>query len=203
MVNIMDNNLVHESVDTLQMSGVIKMGPFYSFPQPVYLLDEDLRLVEKNIEGQYGIDRHLIGVIGGRVHFNSPKNTHYVKQIMGLMMKSSDRLAERFVLRCVDGIYRAYTLTRHNTIDADFFLTIQDDLVNDEKRIASLSRAFSLTPSETKVLSFMVMGNKPKEIAYEMTVSLCTVRSHLRTLYAKMNVRNYNDALKEAIRLLV
>ena len=120
-----------------------------------------------------------------------------------MMLASRDRVLERFVLPCIDGVYRAYTLSKHNSVDAEFILTIQDDVINDERRIAALSRAFSLTPSETNVLSLMVMGNKPKEIAYEAGVSLCTVRSHLRTLYAKMNVRNYNDALKEAIRLLV
>jgi len=197
------SNLDPTSIDVVQMSNLSRMGPLNGFPQPVYLLDCDMCLVEKNIEGQFAIERHLVGVVAGKLHFNNAKNTQYVKQLMDVMMKSTGSTVERFILPCVDGVYRAYTLTRHNSLDADFFLTIQDDLVGDEHRIAPLARAFSLTPSETKVLSFMVLGNKPKEIAYELSVSLCTVRSHLRTLYAKMNVRNYNDALKEAIRLLV
>ena len=49
----------------------------------------------------------------------------------------------------------------------------------------------------------MVAGLKPKEIAYEIGISLNTVRSHLRTLYAKMQVRDYNEALTLAVRLLV
>ena len=198
-----NNNLVVASVDVVQMNGASGMGAFNSFPQPVYLLDSHMRLVEKNIEGQFAIERHLVGVVADKLHFYNSKSTKYVKSLIDMMMCSADKAAERFILPCVDGVFRAYTLTRHDSLDADFFLTIQDDLVNDERRIAPLARAFSLTPSETRVLSFMVMGNKPKEIAYELNVSLCTVRSHLRTLYAKMNVRNYNDALKEAIRLLV
>jgi len=204
MGNMMDsNNLDSASLDAMEVNGLSGMGLFNGFPQPVFLLNRDMYLVEKNIEGQFAIDRHLIGVIAGRLHFNNNKNTQYVKHLIELMMSSKGNLVERFILPCVDGVYRAYTLTRHNSVEADLLLSIQDDVVSDERRIAPLARAFSLTPSETKVLSSMVMGNKPKEIAYELSVSLCTVRSHLRTLYAKMNVRNYNDALKEAIRLLL
>ena len=193
---------MHSSLDALPVNALTGMGPFNLFPQPVYLLDRGMQLVDKNIKAQEAIERHFVGLIGNKLHFNNPKNTHYVMNLMEVMLSKAERTIERFVLPCVDGVYRAYTLTRYDSIEADFFLTIQDDEINDERRIASLARAFSLTPSETKVLSFMVLGNKPKEIAYEMSVSLCTVRSHLRTLYAKMNVRNYNDALKEAIRLL-
>ena len=204
MENSMDrHNLAHTSDSVVQMGAVTGLGPFQYFPQPIYLLDSDMQLIEKNIEAQFAIERHWVGVVSGKLHFNSAKNTHHVKQLISMMLASKDRVLERFVLPCIDGVYRAYTLSKHNSVDAEFVLTIQDDVINDERRIAALSRAFSLTPSETNVLSLMVMGNKPKEIAYEAGVSLCTVRSHLRTLYAKMNVRNYNDALKEAIRLLV
>lgn len=197
------STLVHSSEGVVQMGATTDMGVFKYFPQPVYLLDENMLLIEKNIEAQYAMERHWVGVIAGKLHFNNVKNTLHVKQLIRMMKVSDKCVFERFVLPCIDGVYRAYTLSKHNAVHSEFLLTIQDDVISDEKRIAALARAFSLTPSETNVLSYMVMGNKPKEIAYETGVSLCTVRSHLRTLYAKMNVRNYNDALKEAIRLLV
>jgi len=66
-----------------------------------------------------------------------------------------------------------------------------------------VARAFGLSSSETKIVALMVAGKKPKEIAYDTGLSLNTVRTHLRTLYAKMQVRDYNEALTQAVRLLV
>ena len=71
-----------------------------------------------------------------------------------------------------------------------------------KEKINILAQAFSLSISESSILNLMVDGLKPKEIAYEKDISLFTVRSHLRTLYAKMDVRNYNDCLILAVRLL-
>lgn len=204
MEHIMDsNNIAHTSLPTMPLNSVSGLGCLNVLPQPVYLIDKDLRLIEKNSEGELAIKRHLVGVIANKLHFNNPKNTIQVLQLINEMEVSSEGDKKRLILRCIDGVFRVYTLIKHSSIDSDFLLTIQDEMLSDEARIYSLAKAFSLTPSETKVLSFMVVGNKPKEIAFEMNVSLCTVRSHLRTLYAKMNVRDYNDALKEAIRLLV
>ena len=177
---------------------------FQHFPQPLFLLNREMELIETNIEGSLAIEKHWIGITGKKIHFNNKKNTAYVKQLMEIMLDGVAGV-ERLILPSIDMVYRAYTLSYEPTSEAEFLLYIQhDDVVgSDDSHMAALTKAFSLTKSETKVLTYMVEGLKPKEIAYEANISLATVRSHLRTLYAKMNVRSFNDALKEAIRLLI
>jgi len=186
-----------------QKSKSSDLGVFQHFPQPVFLLNREMDLIDTNVEGALAIDKHWVSVAGDKVHFNSHKSTAYVKQIMDKMANGVAG-AERFILPCIDMVYRAYTLSYAPSSDAEFLLYIQDDnAVSNDSRMTALAKAFSLTKSEVNVLTHMVEGRKPKEIAYETDISLATVRSHLRTLYAKMNVRSYNDALKEAIRLLI
>jgi len=205
MENIGQGQEVNMGLNTMQLE--TKLGglrAFPHFPLPLFFVNRDMELIETNIEGSLAIEKHWLGAIGSKIHFNNNKNTDYVKQLMETML-GGDAGAERFILPSIDMVYRAYTLVYEPSCEeAEFLLYIQDyDAIGNDNRISALAKAFSLTKSEVNVLKHMVNGLKPKEIAYEVDISLATVRSHLRTLYAKMNVRSYNDALKEAIRLLI
>ena len=175
-------------------------------PQAVFLLRDDMQLIEVNEQGAQAIERHWVGLQANKLHFNCSKTNEFVKGIMSQITQPNP-VSRSFVLHCIDSVFRTYTLM-HNPAAYDsqqyreYVLTIQSDLICDDDKINTLAQAFSLSESESRILKLMVGGLKPKEIAYEKGISLCTVRSHLRTLYAKMNVRNYNDALILAVRLL-
>lgn len=53
---------------------------------------------------------------------------------------------------------------------------------------ADLERAFQLTPAEYRVLSRLIEGLTAEGITMAMGLSVETVRSHIRHIYAKMNV---------------
>ncbi|MFC7499032.1 LuxR C-terminal-related transcriptional regulator [Enterovirga sp. GCM10030262] len=55
-------------------------------------------------------------------------------------------------------------------------------------KFANLDKAFQLTPTEYRVLRDMLEGNTADEVARHLSVSIETVRSHIRQLYAKLNV---------------
>lgn len=176
------------------------------YPQAVLVFGDDMQLITANELGAHAIEKHWIGLEGNKIHFNSHKTNGYVKRIID-QITQAEPASRCFVLHCIDSVFRTYTLM-HNPVAYDsttykeYALIIQGDLVCDDGQINSLAEAFSLSESEAKILKLMVCGLKPKEIGYEKGISLSTVRSHLRTLYAKMNVRNYNDALILAVRLL-
>lgn len=174
-------------------------------PQAMFLIREDLSLIKANVRGAAAIEKRWVGLEGARIHFNCPKNTDLVCWII----RSFDRrkpASRSVILHCVDLVPRAYTLTYNpdafNTDLAAFVLTVSEDLDCSDQKMDALIQAFSLTISEARILQWMVQGYKPKEIAFKESLSTNTVRSHLRTLYAKMNVRSYNDALILAVRLL-
>lgn len=67
--------------------------------------------------------------------------------------------------------------------------------------IQALTEAFGLSLAESEVLRRLVEGLSPKEIAYTLSTSTNAVRSHLRLLYLKMNVRGIAGLIRLTIRL--
>ncbi|MFW6090017.1 MAG: LuxR C-terminal-related transcriptional regulator, partial [Gemmatimonadota bacterium] len=57
-----------------------------------------------------------------------------------------------------------------------------------------------LTPREEDVLGCLVEGLKYKDVAAELGISTNTVRSHVRHIYAKLQVGNAAEAVSRAIR---
>ena len=178
---------------------------FKYFPQPVFRLQQDMVLVETNDQGNIAISENQIGLKqNNKLHFNSRDNDNYVRDIINTLTRNVDSIpSERFILRSIDMQHRVFTIALESpNKKANLILTIHDDLSSKERMMQSFTRAYGLSSSESKIIKMMVKGLKPKEIAFELGISLNTVRSHLRTLYAKMQVRSYNDALTQAIKLI-
>jgi len=179
------------------------------FPQALFFLSGDLELISTNKLGRKALSSHLVSLRNNKICFNSSESDALVGAVakrLSLINEESclDGIcSERIILRNIDGKYRSYTLSRESFDNSNFILNIQNDLVLNEGRSRALANAFSLSQAELKILKMMVKGLKPKEIAYEGGVSLNTVRSHLRTLYAKMQVNGYDEALTYAIKLLL
>jgi DNA-binding NarL/FixJ family response regulator len=61
--------------------------------------------------------------------------------------------------------------------------------------------ADDLSGREREMLGFLARGCTNREIAAALSLSTATVKSHLVHLYAKLGVRNRNEALGAAVRL--
>ncbi len=57
-----------------------------------------------------------------------------------------------------------------------------------------------LTPREQEVLGCLVKGRSYKQAAADLGIKLDTVRSHIKTLYRKLQVHNVAEAVTRAIR---
>jgi DNA-binding NarL/FixJ family response regulator len=55
-----------------------------------------------------------------------------------------------------------------------------------------------LTPKERDVLTFIARGYRYGEIAKQMGITIATVRTHARSLFAKLDVHNRTEAVFEA-----
>lgn len=60
-------------------------------------------------------------------------------------------------------------------------------------RCAVLAQRFGLTPKETEILQLSLAGRRPTQIAEDLVVSVNTVRSHIRNIYAKANVHSATE----------
>jgi LuxR family maltose regulon positive regulatory protein len=67
-----------------------------------------------------------------------------------------------------------------------------------------LPPAEELSPGELRVLRYLPTNLSRPEIAGELSVSLNTVSTHLRSIYAKLQVRDRSSAVRRAreLRLL-
>ncbi len=62
------------------------------------------------------------------------------------------------------------------------------------------SDAHDLTPREREILNLIAAGATDKEIAAQLTLSLHTVKSHVRSILAKMHAANRREAARLAGR---
>lgn len=68
------------------------------------------------------------------------------------------------------------------------------------ERLAARQQRADLSQRETEVLSLLVKGRSNKEISANLFISEDTVKAHLKTLFAKLNVNDRTDAAISAVR---
>jgi LuxR family maltose regulon positive regulatory protein len=122
-----------------------------------------------------------------------------------LALAESDRLVLPFAMTGSAGLLEA--LPRHQTAHAALLAEILDILDASSpgaKEQSSLTPAEELSPGELRVLRYLPTNLSRPEIAGELSVSLNTVSTHLRSIYAKLQVRDRSSAVQRAreLRLL-
>jgi LuxR family maltose regulon positive regulatory protein len=122
-----------------------------------------------------------------------------------LALAESDRLVLPFAMTGSHELLEA--LPRHQTAHGALLADILDILHGSSpaaKEQSSLPPAQELSPGELRVLRYLPTNLSRPEIAGELSVSLNTVSTHLRSIYAKLQVRDRSSAVRRAreLRLL-
>jgi LuxR family transcriptional regulator, maltose regulon positive regulatory protein len=122
-----------------------------------------------------------------------------------LALAESDRLILPFAMTGSAGLLEA--LPRHQTAHGALLVDILDVLHGSfpaAKEQSSSPPAEELSPGELRVLRYLPTNLSRPEIAGELSVSLNTVSTHLRSIYAKLQVRDRSSAVQRAreLRLL-
>jgi LuxR family transcriptional regulator, maltose regulon positive regulatory protein len=122
-----------------------------------------------------------------------------------LALAESDRLVLPFAMTGSAELLEA--LPRHQTAHAALLAEILDILHASSpaaKEQSSLPPAEELSPGEFKVLRYLPTNLSRPEIAGELSLSLNTVSTHLRSIYAKLQVSDRSSAVRRAreLRLL-
>ena len=122
-----------------------------------------------------------------------------------LALAEADRLVLPFAITGSGELLAA--LPRHETAHAGLLADILDVLGGGSvaaKDQAPLARAEELSPGELKVLRYLPTNLSRPEIAAELSVSVNTVSTHIRSIYAKLRVSDRSSAVQRAreLRLL-
>ncbi|MET0623192.1 MAG: response regulator transcription factor [Pyrinomonadaceae bacterium] len=70
----------------------------------------------------------------------------------------------------------------------------------DERLLSAGAEFDALTPREREVLDMLASGLSNKEIAWRMKISEHTVKSHVASIFAKLNVSTRTEAVTQGIR---
>ena len=122
-----------------------------------------------------------------------------------LALAESDRVVLPFAMTGSAGLLEA--LPRHQTAHAALLADILD-VLHGSSPAAKDQHASplieELSPGELRVLRYLPTNLSRPEIAGELSVSLNTVSTHLRSIYAKLQVRDRSSAVQRAreLRLL-
>jgi LuxR family maltose regulon positive regulatory protein len=122
-----------------------------------------------------------------------------------LALAEPDRLVLPFAMTGSGELLEA--LPRHETAHAALVADILDVMHGASlpaKDQASSSQADELSPSELRVLRYLPTNLSRPEIARELSVSVNTVNTHVRNIYAKLQARDRSSAVQRAreLRLL-
>ena len=122
-----------------------------------------------------------------------------------LALAESDRLILPFAMTGSAGLLEA--LPRHQTAHAALLADILDVLHGSSpaaKEQSSSPPVEELSPGELRVLRYLPTNLSRPEIAGQLSVSPNTVSAHIRSIYAKLQVRDRSSAVQRAreLRLL-
>jgi LuxR family maltose regulon positive regulatory protein len=122
-----------------------------------------------------------------------------------LALAEPDRLVLPFAMTGAGELLEA--LPRHETAHAALVADILDVMHGASlpaKDQTSSSQADELSPSELRVLRYLPTNLSRPEIAGELSVSVNTVNTHVRNIYAKLQARDRSSAVQRAreLRLL-
>ncbi|TXS50333.1 LuxR family transcriptional regulator [Streptomyces sp. uw30] len=122
-----------------------------------------------------------------------------------LALADSDRLVLPFAMTGARELLEA--LPQHETAHAALLGDILDVLHGSSpaaQEQSSLPPAEQLSPGELRVLRYLPTNLSRPEIAGELSVSVNTVNTHVRSIYAKLQVRDRSSAVQRAreLRLL-
>ena len=122
-----------------------------------------------------------------------------------LALAEADRLVLPFAMTGSAELLEA--LPRHQTAHAALVADILDVLYGSSltaKDQSASPQAEELSPSELRVLRYLPTNLSRPEIASELSVSVNTVATQLRSIYAKLQVRDRSSAVQRAreLRLL-
>ena len=122
-----------------------------------------------------------------------------------LALAESDRLVLPFAITGSAELLEA--LPRHETAHAALLADILDVLHGSSLAAEDQSSsppAEELSPSELRVLRYLPTNLSRPEIASELSVSVNTVNTHVRSIYAKLQARDRSSAVQRAreLRLL-
>jgi len=175
---------------------------FANDPNPKFILGLDGTVLNINNSAANIVTEGLLAHNNkGGLNYGSCDQNTYVQTILK-DFKSGRSHCKRLLKRMPDNSWIVFEFSKINYNDeVEVLLKVNYRQFCQNAALEALSKAFDFTLTETEVVRHMSNAYCPKEIAFEMDISVNTVRAHLRSIYSKIGVRGYNKALRLILQL--
>jgi DNA-binding CsgD family transcriptional regulator len=114
-------------------------------------------------------------------------------------VKTKPETVLRLIVRLRDGELSAACIRRMGGV---LVMSFHLRVTASPQTLQTLAHQFSLTRTESKILGEICDHQCPKQIARESEASEHTIRSHLRSIYAKLGTRSLTASAITAIQLM-
>jgi len=168
-------------------------------PTPRFVLDSAGRILEANAEGRGLMARGIVGA-GGMLLCTAHRDRPRLDQALKRVSQGRGGTG-RVLVRGQDDTWCMIELLASEEMDDRIAAAMRRTSEVTADHIEPVRAVFGLTPVETQVLMHIVLGDAPKEVARELSMSIFTVRTHLRTIFMKMGVRGITGTLRLTLQL--
>lgn len=172
---------------------------FEQDPTPRFVLDPGGRIVRGNAQARELIGTGVVGA-GGMLlcsaHRDRPRLDAVLKRVSQGWQPTG-----RVLIRGQDDSWCLVEMLGAEQFEGLVVATMRRTTDLSPDKIEPLKAVFGLTPVETQVLMRIVVGDAPKEVGRKLSMSIFTVRTHLRTIFMKMGVRGITGTLRLTLQL--
>lgn len=173
-----------------------------------FAMDPDIVLMDIKMEGVGGIET------ARQILAQKPK----IKIIFLTIFEDAESIrlalqagASGYILKHVSRQNLIDTIRRvqggETIIDQSVFRQIVNDYTRLSKKLTETrplkrdERSVDLTPREQEILRHLVRGLTNKEISSATNLAVDTVKTHLRNIYRKLQVKNRTQAISQALKM--
>lgn len=133
----------------------------------------------------------------GFVVYNELKKAGNIQAIFLTNNENPDTMYQAFLQGGYSYIPKTYLNVLPRTIHYLYDNPVPNLMMKTVQEKVKEFRLTDLTYAERSVFDLLRQGVKPKDIAVSLSISLYTVRSHIKNVLKKLNINNYRDALKK------
>ena len=132
---------------------------------------------------------------------------YYVLKLVGFSSDTSNILYIKIggfvemIILSLAVLYRMKTLKDDNDFMRDEIIDYSAELdiltkdIDAEKQVESEKLESSLSIREDEIFQLIIQGKSNKQIAYQLNISVNTVKFHVKNIYEKLNIKSRKEAL--------
>jgi DNA-binding CsgD family transcriptional regulator len=175
-------------------------------PLAIFLVDPQARIRYRNRRAEVLLtQRDVVQCVSGKLVLNAPGAPRLADLLAGFSGPTTvDAAQTRVALKGANGtLWLARIGTRPcgaAQTNGTVAIVLGEAVVDLESAAALVSDVFALTQAERRALPALLKLGRVRQVAHAFGVSVTTIRSHLKNIYAKTATRRRNELFKLVAR---